>query len=305
MTLPQPVGDAPGFVSRPPAVPVGPGQGAPASAPSASDASHASPAASPTDAAQAAPGPASGFAPDVHAYITRQQQNHAEEVTQLRSKLEDAERWKSQFMAMAQKPTYARAVLDFLDGKPAPSGAAPSQVPPNVPGAQSPQSLVPQDVDPELAQYIQGQLQNQIGSAVSGLKNEIVDAFRPFQNKINTLGWKQELGQLAERHPDVGEHVPKMQEILAKHPTLDLQAAYELASIQTAKDLAFNRGKEEGLRTGAIAAMQPTIGTAEPPSRPGMTNEMQRSIASAMKQGNTYEATAVALQAALKELEAG
>lgn len=301
MTFP-PNGNAPLATSRPPATPIVPGQGAPGMPPSASSATATSPGMEPQ---AGAPNPSSGFAPDVHAYLTQRQQQHAEEIQRVQAEAQDAGRYKAQLLAMAQNPAYASVVLDFLDGKPAPGGAArsPNMSPP-FPGAPGAPGVPSSDVDPEIAAYVQSQLQSSVGQAVAGLKNEIAGAFKPYQQQIEGLAWQRQLEHVQHKYGDVGEYAAEIKQMIARHPSMDLEMAYRNVAFDKAQERAATRGKEEGIRLGAIQAMSPSVGTAEPPLRTGVTSEARKGISDAMKSGNTYDATALAYHAALAEVMA-
>lgn len=244
-----------------------------------------------------APAPPQGaFAPDVHSYVTQRQQQHAEELGRVQRELADASQYKEKFLGMAQNPNFASAILDYLDGKPAPGGPAHlPQQPPGMPG-QNPYSATPPI--PEVDQDVQSYVNSQLGAAVGQLKSEIVDAFRPYQQRIEQMHHETSLAQVQAKYPDVGSYAAEIKQMLAVHPTMDVEMAYRNVAWDKSQMTAMNRGKEEGIRLGAIQAMAP-VGTAEPAPQTGVTQEVQRRISQSMKTGNTYDAVAAGWQAAL------
>lgn len=259
------------------------------------DAAAVAPQAPDTQAPAAPSGPAAPtqhMAPDVKAWWTQRQQELAEKDQTHAAEVAELQKYKDTFLRMASHANYGNAVLDFMEGKPAPTtGPALQQ-----PAAQHPGHGAEDDtVEPEIRGYVE----NTILNAVQRLKAEIGNAMVPHIRRLERLNADAMLSAAKSKYPDIDKYAPQIKDMIAKHPTMDPIMAYRNVAWENAMQAQDAKGFERGVQQGRFDAFDPmTVGRGAEVPEEGITQDVQKKIDASMASGNTYDAVLTALQAA-------
>jgi len=247
-------------------------------------------------AAETPQAPTQQMAPDVKSWWTQRQQQLAEEDQARNAEIAELQKYKDTVLRMASNPNYGNYVLDFMEGKPAPTTgpalrpqAAPAQ---GIPGADE------EPIEPELKNYVEGTIVN----AVQTLKAEIANAMTPHIRRLERLNADSMLNAAKTKYPDIDKFAPQIKEKIAAHPTLNPEEAYHLVAIKEITQRNEQQGFERGVQQGRFDAFDPmAVGRGETPQETGTPTDVQAKIDRLMDSGDTYNAVLTALQDAKRQ----